>query len=684
MNVFRPATLLMDKLKYSKKLLLIGGIIILAISVLSYELITQSLEIRDFSRKEMDGVNLIGPLFRIMETTEQYRQTSLSQATDANNTLNTIRNELDTAILTMDNNQAELISSLKTEAQWTAIKNDWNMIRNENNNPNFNALTLLISRVQTMIVTTCDNSNLTLDPDIDTYYAMDTYCTKMPSFIEQASLIRDIGTRSLLSKSLTSDDRETLVINKTLLDKFNRAGIKGNIEKILAVRPSLTSTLSVPLQSVMTETASSVALLNEILAGTTAITPNQFSDKFNTLLKNTFNLNYEVGSSLNSMIGERVQKIEHNIFIHVAIAIISIFTLIYLFVGMYTSMMGSIKTLVKSTDRLTQGDLTYTVKLNAQDELVQIATSFNIMRDALEKIIRNFKSSTQAINLSAKEISQGNNDLAKRTENQAAFLEETAASIEELTATVKQNAENAKQANALAQSSSDVAIKGGTAVSQVNTTMVAIAESARKVAEISTVIDEIAFQTNILALNAAVEAARAGEQGRGFAVVATEVRNLAQRTSLAAREIKTLISTSVENVTAGTSLVEQASHTMEEIVKAVNHVTEIMSEITNASIEQSHGIEQVNQAVVQVDQVTQKNAALVEQVANVARSMETQAKQIEKSYELFKLNAELETEVDPLVKQVLETTSTDKLNPETHKIKTEAKNKIKSNVWEEF
>jgi methyl-accepting chemotaxis protein len=255
----------------------------------------------------------------------------------------------------------------------------------------------------------------------------------------------------------------------------------------------------------------------------------------------------------------------------------------------------------------------------------QLGLGINSMVETMTGVIRQIKESSETISVASQEISAGNTDLSQRTEEQAASLEQTAASMEELTATVRQNADNAKQANQLAVSASEVAVKGGHVVSQVVTTMSSITDSSKKIVDIISVIDGIAFQTNILALNAAVEAARAGEQGRGFAVVASEVRNLAQRSAAAAKEIKTLIGDSVEKVDVGSKLVESAGKTMDDIVNSVKRVTDIMGEITAASQEQSTGIEQVNQAITQMDQVTQQNAALVEQAAAASESMKVQA-----------------------------------------------------------
>jgi len=289
------------------------------------------------------------------------------------------------------------------------------------------------------------------------------------------------------------------------------------------------------------------------------------------------------------------------------------------------------------TQYIAAGDLTKEVATRAGDSTSLLA-HMKQMQEHLRSTIFQIKTSTDTIDGACKEIAQGNADLSQRTEEQASSLEETASSMEELTSTVKQNAENAKQANQLAASASKVAVKGGAVVGRVVDTMSSINESSKKIVDIISVIDGIAFQTNILALNAAVEAARAGEQGRGFAVVATEVRNLAQRSAAAAKEIKALIGDSVDKVGAGTKLVDEAGKTMEEIVSSVKRVTDIMSEITAASQEQSAGIEQVNQAITQMDEVTQRNAALVEEAAAAAESMQEQAHQLAQAVAVFKVD----------------------------------------------
>ncbi|MBC7857298.1 MAG: MCP four helix bundle domain-containing protein, partial [Burkholderiaceae bacterium] len=283
------------------------------------------------------------------------------------------------------------------------------------------------------------------------------------------------------------------------------------------------------------------------------------------------------------------------------------------------------------------GDLSVPIEIGKNDR-TSLLVAMKAMRDSLANIVGQVRVGTDTIATASSQIASGNLDLSSRTEQQASSLEETASSMEELTSTVKQNADNARQANQLAVSASDVALKGGAVVEQVVETMGSINDSAKKIVDIIGVIDGIAFQTNILALNAAVEAARAGEQGRGFAVVATEVRNLAQRSAAAAKEIKTLIGDSVGKVEVGSRLVDQAGSTMREIVDSVRRVTDIMGEITCASQEQTAGIEQINEAITQMDDVTQQNAALVEEAAAAANALQDQADNLARVVSVFTLD----------------------------------------------
>lgn len=333
------------------------------------------------------------------------------------------------------------------------------------------------------------------------------------------------------------------------------------------------------------------------------------------------------------------------------------------------------------------GDLTERIPLEGKTGSIQeLCDGVNSLVENMAEIITQIKESGETINTAANEISAGNNDLSQRTEEQASSLEETASSMEELASTVKQNAENARQANQLAAAASGVAVKGGEVVGEVVHTMSDINDSSRKIVDIISVIDGIAFQTNILALNAAVEAARAGEQGRGFAVVAGEVRNLAQRSAAAAKEIKQLISDSVEKVQGGTKLVEEAGKTMEEIVSSVKRVTDIMGEIAAASAEQSDGIDQVNGAITQMDEVTQQNAALVEEAAAAAESLVEQANTLMDAVSVFRVGNDSGSHIKRITHSTssraiaVNSTKVTQSKPVSHTVKKNAN----EDEWEEF
>ena len=336
--------------------------------------------------------------------------------------------------------------------------------------------------------------------------------------------------------------------------------------------------------------------------------------------------------------------------------------------------------------KVSEGDLTAAVETQATDRS-SLLFAMKRMNENLTNIVTEVRNTTDSITTAAKEIASGNSDLSQRTEQQASSLEETASSMEELTSTVKQNAENAKHANQLAATASDIAVKGGQVVGEVVHTMASISTSSKKIVDIIGVIEGIAFQTNILALNAAVEAARAGEQGRGFAEVASEVRNLAQRSAAAAKEIKVLIGDSVGKVDIGSRQVDDAGATMNEIVAAVKRVTDIMAEISAASDEQSAGIEQVNQAITQMDDVTQQNAALVEQAAAAAESMQEQANALFAAVGVFKVqagNAGTQAVVTNVAQATIASQVSTAIAPARSRRKLAATKNDKDGDWKEF
>ena len=367
---------------------------------------------------------------------------------------------------------------------------------------------------------------------------------------------------------------------------------------------------------------------------------NDTTPKFNALRKTVFELLDLQGSAAAQQYANSQSSFDSISLISMIAIVASILLAITLGFLLLRSIVAPLDEAIEIAHKVAAGDLTSNIVVTStKSSTGRLLKALKEMNDNLINLVGKVRLGTDQISTASGEIASGNLDLSQRTEEQASSLEETATSMEELTSTVKQNADNAHQANQLAAGASEVAIRGGEVVGQVVDTMKSINESSHKIVNIISVIDGIAFQTNILALNAAVEAARAGEQGRGFAVVATEVRTLAQRSAAAAKEIKELINDSVTKVDEGNKLVDEAGSTMEEIVVAVKRVTDIMSEISAASLEQSSGIEQINQAVTQMDEVTQQNAALVEEAAAAAESMKEQAQALTQAVSIFKMNS---------------------------------------------
>lgn len=370
-----------------------------------------------------------------------------------------------------------------------------------------------------------------------------------------------------------------------------------------------------------------------------------FIDQPTQSYQDKFQTDYDTWMRYNLVLAERGVEAnndayQRSISIVIGTLFVTLLVIVLVWNVMRSVLIRPLKQSIEHIQHIARGDLTQPIEVTVRNEIGELLSSLQNMQQELVRTVRTVRDGSDAIYTGASEIAVGNNDLSSRTEQQAASLEQTAASMEQLTATVKQNAENARQASQLALNASETAQQGGKVVDGVVTTMKEIAGSSKKIADITSVIDGIAFQTNILALNAAVEAARAGEQGRGFAVVAGEVRSLAQRSAQAAKEIKGLIEDSVSRVNTGSVLVESAGDTMSEIVSAVTRVTDIMGEIASASDEQSRGIDQVGLAVTEMDRVTQQNASLVEESAAAAAALEDQASNLKQAVSVFNIGKE--------------------------------------------
>jgi methyl-accepting chemotaxis protein len=489
-----------------------------------------------------------------------------------------------------------------------------------------------------------DLSRLSLDPEVTTHHLTDLFIKTFPELAEEVSDIAGRGA-PYIDTGLQEAGEDVLINADVMLAKRDLDRVPAQLQALFdATSESGTASagLKQAFQSRQTALPATTEFLerakNEVLNALNQSSGTEFLAAGNKDMDALYAYETTVADQLESALNDRIagDVLRRNLMLAASLAGSAVAA--YLLAGFYLSFSRQVKDLSDSVSGIASGDLSSSIDVRGSDELAQLLRAFDAMRLDLAHLVADIRRGTEAIAHASSEIAQGNADLSARTERQACSLEETAASMEELTGAVNQNASSAADANHNADAASRVARDGSVAVAQVIETMGSIQQSSKRINEITGVIDGIAFQTNILALNAAVEAARAGEQGRGFAVVATEVRNLAQRSASAAKEIKTLIAASTEQIEAGSRQVQNAGQTMEQIAASINAVTETMQGITSASAEQGRGIEQVNMALEQMDEVTQQNAALVEEAAAAAQSMHDQALMLAEAAAVFKVS----------------------------------------------
>jgi methyl-accepting chemotaxis protein len=530
--------------------------------------------------------------------------------------------------------------------QWEAASKGWKPLaakiaqRSLSGKESFAEHTALIAGLLKLNDTIVDSYGLQLDPEPGSYYLVDAVLMQTPALTENLGRMRARGASILTSASASLEDRATLLAMQAgAAEQY--ASIKTALERAMAASPALKATLAAPLQNAQDAGAQVLQLTESRIAKAEQFTlagPDYFASMTDAIGAQIRLYDLAAGE-LDRMLQARSAATSRTQFeVLGAIVLLTLLASVLAF-RITRSITLPLRQAVDIARRVAAGDLSAQIDAGSRNETGQLMNALREMNGSLVRIVGGVRSGTETIASASSQIAAGNMDLSARTEEQASALEETASSMEQITSTVKQNADNAQQANRLALSASEVASRGGSMVSEVVATMDTINASSKKIVDIIGVIDGIAFQTNILALNASVEAARAGEQGRGFAVVASEVRNLAQRSAGAAKEIKQLINASVEHVEAGTKLAGDTGTTMNEIVARIRQVSEIIAEISAASHEQTAGIEQINQAISQMDQTTQQNAALVEEAAAAAEALNDQAQQLSQSVSVFRVDA---------------------------------------------
>ncbi|MFZ6773307.1 methyl-accepting chemotaxis protein [Undibacterium sp. SXout7W] len=640
--IFSPAIALMQRLRLFPKFVIVATLFSIPALLVTGLLIQELNKSISFTQIERDGISQLRVVHHILNLAQQHRALShlvLAGNVPAKADMQKKQQEISSALTKLIESQKENTAMALT-APLSAIQKSWDSIIQKLPSPksteSYAEHSALIAQLYKLNAQIADRSHLTLDPEVDTYYLIGLFVRVLP---ELADGIADIAGRgaTYIDTGLLEPNEDLLINSDVMLAKRDISRIPMQLEAMYRANPDFKTKMDTQ-QAVMSNNLEFLERTkNEVLNTLNQTSGTEFLKAGMSSADGWYAYANTAGSLLDKTLENRLNlDVLHRNMLIVVIALIFGIAA-YLLTGFYLSFSDEVKELSEAVKRVAAGDLTAQVSSHGKDEIAQLLNEFDIMTTGLATLVTDIRQGTETIATASQEIAHGNADLSSRTEQQAGSLEETYASMTELTGAVKQNATGAEHANENALTAAKIAEDGGVAVAGVIDTMGAIRESSKKINDIIGVIDGIAFQTNILALNAAVEAARAGEQGRGFAVVAAEVRNLAQRSAGAAKEIKTLITASVQQVSAGNAQVKIAGSTMEKIVHSIQSVTNTMTQITSASAEQRSGIEQINDALGQMDNITQQNAALVEEAAAAAESMHTQALKLSQAVAVFKI-----------------------------------------------
>lgn len=641
---------LLHRLNLLEKFLILGTLGLMMSALPTYLVVREGLSDIAQARHEARGVAPAQGLTRLVQHVQVHRGLSVGmlggdEALAARRPA--ARETVDAAVQETSARFAAAQVPADAMAAWTQVQSTWRTLEQAVSARSLEVAqstaqhTQLIASLLQLNETLVHAYGLQMDPDPDTHALIQASLVQAPMLGEKLGLLRAQGASALNKRELSPQAKGQLLVLQQRVAELQAETFRG-LGRALQGNADLRRALGASAQAVQDQIQQSLQMAERdvVQAAELQLASKDYFDAFTRTIEALNALNNQSLASLDQALQARVATLQRRL-LGVALALVltlsatSAMALVFV-----RSMTRPLSQAVALSRSVAQGDLSGAPLPHGTNEVGQLLQALMQMRSQLTQVVRQVRSGSESVATASVQIAQGNTDLSARTESQASALEETAASMEQLSSTVRQNADSARQASQLAHNASAVAEQGGAVVAQVVDTMQGINASSQKIADIIGVIDSIAFQTNILALNAAVEAARAGEQGRGFAVVASEVRSLAGRSAEAAREIKSLISTSVERVGQGSALVDRAGATMSEVVNAIRRVSDIVGEISTASHEQSLGVAQVGEAVMQMDQVTQQNAALVEEMAAAAGSLNAQAQDLVQVVALFRLGAE--------------------------------------------
>jgi methyl-accepting chemotaxis protein len=639
---------LIHQISIGRKLLLLGLLVLATVCVPLYLQLKLSRELIAAADSERQGVGPARELMKLVQLTQQHRGLSAGML-GGNDSVSAAREAKKAEVeKVLTGLQAQFNTRGLPEVMagaWRQACDDWRALAEAVDGRKLSAADSstrhaeVISRYFKTLDLLLDDTGLILDPQADSYYLMSATLVRLPYATEALGQTRARGAGFLAEGKITPEGRAMLAgLVRASTDQYE--GMAAAFDKAFSANPALKAALSAKVAAAKEPIAAALALANKavVTAETLQHPAPDYIATFTQTIDGLFVLEEAALSELEQMLTERVSELRRMQLVQFGLLGLLIGGVAWLARVIVRSITEPLDRAVQLAEQVAAGDLTGDAEVRGRDEIAKLMVALKAMKDSLHRVVGEVRGNAEGVAIASREIAHGNADLSRRTEQQAASLEETASSMEELTGTVRNNADHARDANQLAQQARELAQRGGRSVEQMVNTMQGIDASSKKIAHIIGVIDGIAFQTNILALNAAVEAARAGEQGRGFAVVAGEVRSLAQRSAEAAKEIKSLINASVEQVDAGSHVVEETGRTMQQAVQAIHRVAEAIEQITHASSEQSTGLGQISDAIHHMDQLTQQNAALVEEAAAAAEKLDDQARRLAELVHTFKLS----------------------------------------------
>jgi methyl-accepting chemotaxis protein len=639
----------LHNLNLSRKFLLLGLVALLTAAVPTWFLVQQALGQIRTAQQAVQGMAPLMALQKVVQFAQQHR--GLSAGMLAGNEAMKgrrpgVRDQVQQALAEVDHQLAQAGASPALSSHWAQRKQHWQQIEQAVGAGQWSAAestrehTRLIASVLALNVELMDAFGLTLDPEMATHDLIAAAFVSAPWLTEKLGIMRAMGSGFLTQGQLPPQGKGTLLGLRDRVVELHDDTM-AHLAQATTLHSGFEGQLRAPAQALKAEVTQTLALAGQHLIDATDIQlpATTYFDAFTRTIDAVYQFNGLAMQALQTELSQRVRGLYTGIAWLLGLQLLLLAAAVATALVFVRSITSPMQHAVRLARAVAEGDLTVPCPPHGSNETGQLLSALAAMQQQLATLVSSVRSDAEGVATASSEIAQGNNDLSARTEQAASALEQTAASMEELNSHVQKNADNAREADQLARQAQVVAQRGGGVVQQVVSTMDDIARSSKQIADIIGVIDGIAFQTNILALNAAVEAARAGEQGRGFAVVAGEVRNLAQRSAQAAKEIKTLINASVTRVDQGSALVSQAGATMDEVVASIGRVTAIVGEISAASVEQSTGVAQVGEAVGQMDHATQQNAALVEEMAAAAAGLSTQASQLVRAVSVFRTDA---------------------------------------------